>query len=78
MQFATANGTVTFESLWRTREDNLVPINEMDDEHLLNTMGFIQRNETERERGTVLPFCELPNSQHNIEVLAHELLRRAE
>lgn len=31
------------EILWTTKEGNKIPINEMSDEHLLNTIHFLKR-----------------------------------
>ena len=79
MEYTTDSGKVFFESLWRTRQNNHVPINEMDDEHILNTIGYLQSmldDPTQSEPGWTLPITDLPRTQHNIEVLKRELIRR--
>lgn len=79
MEYATDSGKVLFESLWRTRYDNYVPINEMDDEHILNTIGYLQSmldDPTQSAPSWTLPITDLPRTQHNIEVLKRELIRR--
>ena len=79
MEYATDSGKVLFESLWRTRYENDVPINEMDDEHILNTIGYLQSmldDNTRSEPSWTLPITDLPRTQHNIEVLKRELIRR--
>lgn len=76
MEYATESGTVLFEPLWMTSENRLVPVKDMDDEHLLNTIDYLQRRGETRENGAVLPFLELPKYAHNIEVLKREILRR--
>lgn len=77
MQFATDSGTVTFESLWKTRRDNLVALQDMEDEHILNTVGYLEQR-VEEEDGYTLPFLSLSKTAHNIEVLKRELIRRTE
>lgn len=79
MEYATDSGKVLFESLWRTRYENYVPINEMDDEHILNTIGYLQSmldDPTRSGPSWTLPITDLPRTQHNIEVLKRELIRR--
>ena len=79
MEYATDNGKVLFESLWRTRYDNDVPINEMDDEHIINTINYLQSMVDDPMRDSescTLPITDLPREQHNIEVLKRELIRR--
>ena len=79
MEYATDSGKVLFESLWRTRYENDVPINEMDDEHILNTIGYLQSmldDPTRSDPSWTLPITDLPRTQHNIEVLKRELIRR--
>ncbi len=79
MEYATDSGKVLFESLWRTRYQNDVPINEMDDEHILNTIGYLQSmldDHTRSDPSWTLPITDLPHTQHNIEVLKRELIRR--
>ena len=79
MEYATDSGKVLFESLWRTRYENDVPINEMDDEHILNTIGYLQSmldDHTQSDPSWTLPITDLPRTQHNIEVLKRELIRR--
>lgn len=79
MEYTTDSGKVFFESLWRTRQKNHVPINEMDDEHILNTIGYLQSmldDPTQSEPSWTLPITDLPRTQHNIEVLKRELIRR--
>ena len=79
MEYATDSGKVLFESLWRIRYDNYVPINEMDDEHILNTIGYLQSmldDHTQSEPSWTLSITDLPRTQHNIEVLKRELIRR--
>ncbi len=79
MEYATDSGKVLFESLWRTRYQNDVPINEMDDEHILNTIGYLQSmvdDPTQSDPSWTLPITDLPHTQHNIEVLKRELIRR--
>ena len=82
MEYATDNGKVLFESLWRTRHENDVPINEMEDEHLINTIGYLQSRvdiqEYDDTRSYTLAITNLPQTEHNIEVLKRELIRRAE
>lgn len=82
MEYATKSGaTILFESLWRTRYENDVPINEMEDEHLVNTIDYLtsrmRASDAPREDYR-LPIVDLPRSEHNIEVLKRELVRRAE
>lgn len=80
MEYVTDSGKVLFEFLWRTRHNNHVPINEMDDEHIVNTIGYLQSMVDEPMRGgepsRTLPITDLPPIQHNIEVLKRELIRR--
>ena len=79
MEYATDSGKVLFESLWRTRYENDVPINEMDDEHILNAIGYLQSmldDHTRSDPSWTLPITDLPRTQHNIEVLKRELIRR--
>lgn len=79
MEYATDSGKVLFESLWRTRYNNDVPINEMDDEHLINTINYLEQQLqiTDESRDEwQLPITNLPRTQHNIEVLKRELIRR--
>ena len=79
MEYATDSGKVLFESLWRTRYENDVPINEMEDEHIVNTIGYLQSlldDPTQSELRWTLPITDLPHTQHNIEVLKRELIRR--
>ena len=79
MEYATDSGKVLFESLWRTRHKNDVPINEMDDEHILNAIGYLQSmldDPTQSEPAWTLSITDLPRTQHNIEVLKRELIRR--
>lgn len=79
MEYTTDSGKVLFESLWRTRQNNHVPINEMDDEHILNTIGYLQSmldDPTQSEPSWTLPITDLPRTQHNIEALKRELIRR--
>lgn len=79
MEYTTDSGKVLFESLWRTRQNNHVPINEMEDEHILNTIGYLQSmldDPTRSEPSWTLPITDLPRTQHNIEVLKRELIRR--
>lgn len=77
MEIATERGSVVFESLWKTRYENLVPVKDMEDEHLINTIDYLERQLTERpENSYVLPFTELTQTRHNIEVLKRELIRR--
>lgn len=82
MEYAIQNGSIVFESLWRTRYENDVPINEMEDEHLINTINYLQSRADSQESNDaedyVLPFAELPWTEHNIEVLKRELIRRTE
>jgi len=80
MKYDTPSGSVLFESLWRTRYENEVPITEMDDEHLLNTIDYLSSLDNTRDSmgEMVLPFNTLNRTQHNIEVLKRELLRRTE
>lgn len=82
MEYATDNGKVLFESLWRTRYENDVPINEMDDEHLINTIGYLQSRVNSQEYDDIRIYTpaitNLPQTEHNIEVLKRELIRRAE
>ena len=82
MEYATDSGKVLFESLWRTRYDNDVPINEMEDEHIVNTIDYLQSRVDDpmrdSEQGRTLPITVLPHTQHNIEVLKRELIRRTE
>lgn len=79
MEYTTDSGKVLFESLWRTRQNNHVPINEMEDEHILNTIGYLQSmldDPTQSEPSCTLPITDLPRTQHNIDVLKRELIRR--
>ena len=79
MEYVTDSGKVLFESLWRTRQDNHVPINEMEDEHIVNTIDYLQSriDDPMRDRESwTLPIIDLPPTQHNIEVLKRELIRR--
>lgn len=80
MEYATKSGSVVFESLWRTRYENDVPINEMEDEHLINTIDYLQSRLDSPEYGEPsdyrLPITELYRTEHNIEVLKRELVRR--
>ena len=80
MEYATDSGKVLFESLWRTRQDNYVPVNEMEDEHIVNTIDCLQSRVDDTMRGgepsCTLPITDLPPTQHNIEVLKRELIRR--
>lgn len=80
MEYAIPNGSIVFESLWRTRQDNHVPINEMEDEHIINTINYLQSRLDDPMRGGepswTLPIADLPPIQHNIEVLKRELIRR--
>lgn len=80
MEYATPSGSVLFESLWRTRYENDVPINEMESEHLVNTIDYLERTLMQRddEPEYHLPIVSLPRTQHNIEVLKRELIRRTE
>ena len=82
MEYATDNGKVLFESLWRTRYENDVPINEMEDEHLINTIGYLQSRVDSPDYDDMcsytLAITNLPQTEHNIEVLKRELIRRAE
>ena len=76
MEYATDSGKVLFESLWRTRYENDVPINEMEDEHIVNTIYYLQSRVDDNMRDRTLPITDLPRTQHNIEVLKRELIRR--
>lgn len=79
MEYATDSGKVLFESLWITRYENDVPINEMEDEHIVNTIGYLQSRVDDPMRDNeswTLPITDLPRTQHNIEVLKRELVRR--
>ena len=80
MEYATDSGKVLFESLWRTRYENDVPINEMEDEHIVNTIDYLQSRVDDPMRDSepswTLPITDLPRTQHNIEVLKRELIRR--
>ena len=81
MEYATPSGSVVFESLWRTRYENDVPINEMDDEHIINTIDYLGRhvNSPMRDEPSwILPITDMPRTEHNIEVLKRELVRRTE
>ena len=82
MEYATDRGKVLFESLWRTRQDNYVPVNEMEDEHIVNAIGYLQHMVDDPMRDSepswTLPITDLPPTQHNIEVLKRELIRRTE
>lgn len=78
MEYVTDSGKVLFESLWRTGQDNHVPVNEMEDEHIVNTIGYLQSvldDPTQSEPSWTLPITDLPRTQHNIEVLKRELIR---
>lgn len=75
MEIATASGTVVFDTLWKTRRDNLVALKDMDDEHIINTMNYLEQRVGE-EAPHILPFAELPSIAHNVEVLKRELIRR--
>lgn len=80
MEYVTDSGKVLFESLWRTRQDNHVPTNEMEDEHIVNTIDYLQSRVDDPMRGGepswTLSITDLPPIQHNIEVLKRELIRR--
>ena len=78
MECATPRGSVLFESLWRTRYENLVPVNEMESEHLVNTINYLEQQlQGEGNRDDWhLPITDLPRTEHNIEVLKRELVRR--
>lgn len=81
MIYATPDGgQVTFESMWITRFDNKVPINEMDDEHLINTIDYLENRANEGNNVAEVRIfgTDLPRTQHNIEVLKRELIRRSE
>ena len=82
MEYATDSGKVLFESLWRTRYENDVPINEMDDEHIVNAINYLQSMVDDPMRVNdprwTLPITDLPRTEHNIEVLKRELIRRTE
>lgn len=81
MIYATPDGgQVTFESLWVTRFENKVPINEMDDEHLLNTIDYLENRANSGDLGADIRIfgTDLPRTQHNVEVLKRELIRRSE
>ena len=83
MEYATPRGSVLFESLWRTRYENLVPVNEMESEHIINTINYleqqVQRQHIECNHDDWhLPITELPHTEHNIEVLKRELVRRTQ
>lgn len=80
MECATDSGKVLFESLWRTRQGNYVPVNEMEDEHIVNAIDYFQSRVDDPMRGGepswTPPITDLPPTQHNIEVLKRELIRR--
>lgn len=80
MEYATDSGKVLFEFLWRTRQGNYVPVNEMEDEHIVNTIDYFQSRVDDPMRGGepswTLPITDLHPTQHNIEVLKRELIRR--
>ena len=80
MEYAIQNGSIVFESLWRTRYENDVPINEMEDEHIINTIDYLQsRVDSPGYDGNQcvrLPISDLPRTEHNIEVLKREIIRR--
>ena len=81
MEYATDSGKVLFESLWRTRYENDVPINEMDDEHIVNAINYLQSIVDDPMRNSeswTLPITDLHRTEHNIEVLKRELIRRTE
>lgn len=76
MEYATENGSIVFESLWRTRYENDVPVNEMESEHIVNTINYLSENG--EDAGYHLPITDLPRTEHNIEVFKRELVRRSE
>ena len=80
MEYAIQNGSIVFESLWRTRYENYVPINEMEDEHIINTINYLQSMvdspEYDGNQSVRLPISDLPQTEHNIEVLKREIVRR--
>ena len=76
MKYDTPSGSVLFESLWRTRYENEVPVTEMDDEHILNTIDYLGTLVDPRRDEFILPFNTLNRTEHNIEVLKRELIRR--
>ena len=79
MRYATETGSVVFESLWRTRYENDVPVVDMESDHILNTIDYLATLQDDPRRAdAMLPFIDLPRTAHNIEVLKRELLRRAE
>jgi len=83
MEYATPSGSVLFESLWRTRYENDVPINEMESEHIINTINYLEQQVNgQRIEGNHdnwhLPITDMPRTEHNIEVLKRELVRRTE
>lgn len=79
MRYPTATGSVVFESLWRTRYENDVPVVDMESEHILNTIDYLgSLADDPRRSDSRLPFIDLPRTAHNIEVFKHELLRRTE
>lgn len=74
MEFATTNGSIKFESLWRTGAGHQVPVGEMDIEHLRNTITYLE-GMVDQERGVRSPSYVRGGvrAYHNISVLARIL-----
>ena len=63
---------LTLDPIWTTQRNEQIPISEMNDEHLVNTIDMLntRANEMGIEGGSTY--------YHNAEVLAKELVERAE
>lgn len=60
-----------FTTVWKTRDERFVEVSQMDDNHLENTINYIQRQRAERE-----PTVDDNVYRHNIRVLLDEQDRR--
>lgn len=45
----TLGTTAKSASLWQTKDGDKIPIDQMDDEHLLNTINLIDRSQESKE-----------------------------
>lgn len=77
MFFNTSDGAILkFGALWQPENySDPVPIDLMDDEHVLNTISLLQRKITQGEEREH-PVIETGYLNHNIEVFNNELVRR--